>query len=175
MKKVNLFFTILIGLVIFSCSSDDDNGNSTTENQNGFNFNGTFFSTQNAILNDENISDDMPSDISIALGNVNPFTTLQSTGVDVLVISFEAVNIEAGTITEFTNYQVLENANLENFQFTGGNTILDIDESEFMITSGSVTINSVTDTDIDFTFTFTREDGEIVNGNYSGTYSNISQ
>ncbi|WP_298239508.1 hypothetical protein [uncultured Algibacter sp.] len=29
MKKLNLFFTLLIGLTILSCSSDDDNGNQT--------------------------------------------------------------------------------------------------------------------------------------------------
>lgn len=30
MKKLSLFFTVLIGIIIMSCSSDDDNGNQTS-------------------------------------------------------------------------------------------------------------------------------------------------
>lgn len=175
MKKLNLFIALFLGLTILSCSSDDDNGNTPEENQNGFNFNGTFFSAQNAFINDENIIDNTPSDISIILSNINPLQTTQSSGVNFVFFDFQAITIESGTITEFLDYQILENADLINFEISGGNTILDDTQDGFMIISSSVTINSITDTNIDFVFTFTREDGEIINGNYSGIYTSLSE
>ena len=54
------------------------------------------------------------------------------------------------------------------------NTILDDNQSGFMTTAGSVTINSITATTLNFTFTFTREDGEVITGNYSGNYVDTS-
>mgnify|MGYP006146938971 FL=1 len=175
MKKMKLFCGILIGLMIFSsCSSDDDNGNTSIENQNGFNYNGTFYSTQFAFVSDENTVDNTPSDISIILSNVNPFETTQSSGLNFVFFDFEAVNIETGTITTFPDYRILENAHLNDFDISSGNTVLDDTENGFMATSSSVTINSISDTNIDFDFSFTREDGETITGNYSGIYTDTS-
>ena len=173
MKKLNLLIGILTAFIILSCSSDD-NGDQPTANQNGFNFNGTFFSTQYAFVSDENIADDTPSDISIVLSNVNPLQTSVSSGVNYVFFDFEAVELEPGTITEFPDYRILENANLSNFEISGGNTVLDDTQSGFMTTSSSVTINSISNINIDFDFSFTREDGQVISGNYSGTYVDLS-
>ena len=159
--------------MILSCSSDNDSNNGN-ENSNGFNFNGTFYSTQFAFVSDENTVDNTPSDISIILSSVDPFQTTQSSGVNFVFFDFEAITIETGTITEFPDYRMLENANLDNLEIDGGNTILDDTQNGFMSTSSSVTINSISETNINFDFTFTREDGEIINGNFSGTYIDTS-
>ena len=175
MKKMKLCYGILIGLMMFSsCSSDDDNGNSPNENQNGFEYNGTFYATQFAFVSDENIVDDTPSDISIILSSVNPFETDQSSGLNYVFFDFEAVNLDAGTITSFPDYRILENAELNFLDISGGNTILDDTENGLMATSSSVTINAVSNTNIDFNFSFTREDGQIIHGGYSGTYIDTS-
>ena len=174
MKKMKLFCGILIGFMIISCSSDDDNGNIPNENQNGFTFNGIFYSTQHAFVSDENTTDNTPSDISIILSSVDPFQTAQSSGVNFVFFDFEAITIETGTLTTFPDYQILENADLDNLQISGGNTILDDTQNGFMTSSSSVTINSISESNIDFDFTFTREDGETINGNYSGTYTDTS-
>tara|TARA_R100001369_G_scaffold13788_1_gene28133 strand:+ start:726 stop:884 length:159 start_codon:yes stop_codon:yes gene_type:complete len=52
---------------------------------------------------------------------------------------------------------------------------LDDTESGFTASNTSVTVNSLSSSQIDFGFTFTREDGEIMTGNYSGNYADISQ
>lgn len=173
MKKIKIFYGILILSMILSCSSDDDSNNSD-ENFNGFNYNGTFYATPFAFVSDENTVNNTPSDISIILSNVDPFQTNQSTGVNFVSFDFEDVTIETGTITEFPDYRILENADLENFLIDGGNTILDDTKNGFMSTASSVTINSISQTNIDFDFTFTREDGEVISGNYAGSYTDTS-
>ena len=170
---MKLFCGILIGFITLSCSSDDDSNNGT-ENSNGFSFNETFYSTQFAFVNDENIVDNTSSDISIILSNVDLFQTTQSSGVNFIFFDFKAVTIETGTITEFPDYRILENADLNNLQVDGGNTILDDTQNGFMTTASSVTIYTISETNIDFDFTFTREDGEIINGRYSGAYTDKS-
>ncbi|WP_040282766.1 hypothetical protein [Psychroserpens damuponensis] len=170
MIKNNILIGILIGLVIFSCSSNDDNGNLANGNQNGFNFNGNFYSTQNAFVDDE------PDYISINLSNINPYQPTQTTGINFVNIEFLGTSIETGTITDITNYRIVENAEYLDDSFIAlGTTIINRIQDGFTITSGTVTINFISETNIDFTFTFTREDGEIVNGSYSGVYTNTSE
>ena len=172
---MKLFCRILIGLMIFSsCSSDNDNSNPSNENENGFSYDGTFYSTQFAFIIDKNTVDDTPSDISIILSNVNLYETEQSSGINYVSFNFDAVNIETVTITTFPVYRISENEDLNDFYLSGGNTILDGIESGFMATSTSVTVNSISDTNIDFNFSFTREDGEVITGNYSGLYTDKS-
>lgn len=50
MKKLNLLFGILIGLIIFSCSSDDDNQNDTPQVESEFIINGTEYSISNGFI-----------------------------------------------------------------------------------------------------------------------------
>jgi hypothetical protein len=170
-------FTILLfcALIAFSCSSDDDNDGNNNNNTNAFLFNGTSFNITNVFLNDENTTDDNPSDIAIIMSNINLLTESQSNGVNYVYFDFQGVELETGTITNIPDYTILENASFENSEIANGNTILDDTENGFMATNTTVNINSLSSTQIDFDFSFTREDGEIITGNYSGNYTDISQ
>ncbi len=172
MRKLNLFLGVLIGFTILSCSSDDDNP--STEVQNGFSFEDNFYSTQYAFINDENVIDNTPSDISIILMNMDPFQTTQSSGVNFVYIDFQAVTIESGTISDIPDYQILENAELDNLQVSGGNTLLDDSQNGYMSSNSTIIINSISNTTIDFDYSFTREDGKLINGNYNGVYTDLS-
>jgi uncharacterized protein YcfL len=174
MRKISiLLFTVLL---VLSCSSDDDNNNGNNDNiTNSFLFNGTSFNITNVFLNDENTADNDPSDIAIIMSNINLLTESQSNGVNYVYFDFQGVELETGTITNIPDYTILENASFENSEIANGNTILDDTENGFMATNTTVNINSFSSTQIDFDFSFTREDGEVITGNYSGNYTDISQ
>jgi hypothetical protein len=174
MRKISIL--LFSALLVFSCSSDDDNNNGNNNNNtNSFVFNGTSFNVANVFLNDENTTDNNPSDIAIIMSNINLLTDSQSSGVNYVYFDFQGVELETGTITNISDYTILENASFQNSEIDNGNTILDDTESGFMATNTTVNINSLSSSQIDFDFSFTREDGEIINGNYSGNYTDISQ
>lgn len=172
MRKISiLLFTVLL---VFSCSSDDDNDNGNNST-NAFVFNGTTFSVTNVFLNDENTVDNNPSDIAIIMSNINLLTDSQPNGVNYVYFDFQGIELETGTITNISDYTILDNASFTNSEIDNGNTILDDTESGFTATNTIVNINSFNTTQINFDFSFTREDGKIITGNYSGNYTNISQ
>jgi len=175
MKKLNLVFILFMAISYISCSSDDEI-DPPIETVNGFNFKGEFFPTQHASIKDDNTSNDDPSNIAIILANVDPFATSRMTGVNYFYFAFEAINIEAGTITPIYIYSLRENANLQDTLITDGNTILGHDDARIRnrAVSSSVIIHSISADEIDLDFEFTREDGEIITGNYKGTYVDAS-
>lgn len=175
MRKISIL--LLSALLVFSCTSDDSNENNNGNNNsnNGFTFNGMSFSVSNVYINDENTTNNNPSDIAIIMSNINLLIDSQSNGVDYVYFDYQGVGLETGTLTNISDYTILENASFENSEIESGNTILDDTESGFMATSTTVNINSLSSSQIDFDFSFTREDGEIINGNYSGNYTDISQ
>ncbi|NQY04842.1 MAG: hypothetical protein HRT68_01235 [Flavobacteriaceae bacterium] len=173
MKMHKLFIVVLTAIFIFSCSSDDDNSNNN-QNVNGFTFNGTFYSAPQVFLNDENTTDNSPSDLAIIMSNVNLLTANQNSGVNFVYFDFNGVTFETATVTVIPDYNIIENGAISNLQVTGGTTVLDDTQSGLTATSTSVTINSFTASSINFTFSFTREDGEVITGNYSGSYTDIS-
>ena len=91
------------------------------------------------------------------------------------MLYFQSVELQTETITNISDYTILEIASFTNSEIDNGTTILDDTESEFTASNTSVTVNYLSSSQIDFGFTFTREDGEIMIGNYSGNYVNISQ
>ncbi|NRA93667.1 MAG: hypothetical protein HRU26_13490 [Psychroserpens sp.] len=173
MKQFKLVLTLVLSLVVLSCSSDDDSSNDDI--QNGFSFNGIFYGTNFAFVGDENTIDDTPADISITIANENPFITSAAFPVHTVFFSFEAVDLEPGTITVLSEYNGIINATLDDFDLDDGQSILEDFEGGLQASATTVTINSVSDTNISFSFSFTREDGEVLSGNYSGTYINISE
>ena len=177
MRKIfKLFILFFIASLAFSCSSDDSNDNNNATNANNeFTFNGTSFSISNVFLNDENTSDNTPSDIAIIMSNINLLTESQSNGVNYVYFDFQGVELQTGTINNIPDYTILENASFVNSEIDTGNTILDDTVNGFMATNTTVNINSLSLSQIDFDFTFTREDGEIITGNYAGIYTVISQ
>ncbi len=174
MRKISIL--LFSALLVFSCSSDDDNNNGDINNNtNAFVFNGTSYNVANVFLNDENTTDNNPSDIAIIMSNINLLADSQSNGVNYVYFDFQGVELETGTITNISDYTILENASFQNSEIDNGNTILDDTVSGFMATSTTVNINSLSSSQIDFDFSFTREDGEMINGNYSGNYTDISE
>ena len=174
MRKISIL--LFSALLVFSCSSDDDNNNGDINNNtNAFVFNGTSYNVANVFLNDENTTDNNPSDIAIIMSNINLLADSQSNGVNYVYFYFQSVELETGTITNISDYTILENASFQNSEIDNGNTILDDTVSGFMATSTTVNINSLSSSQIDFDFSFTREDGEMINGNYSGNYTDISE
>lgn len=174
MKKINLtYLGLLLLLITFSCSSDDDNSGNT-QNINGFTFNGTFYSVPQVYINDENIIDNNPSDLTIIMSNVNLLTANQTSGVNFVYMDYTGTTFETGSITSLPDYRIIENAGINALEISGGTTLLDDNENGLTANVTLLTINSISPTSIDFTFSFTREDGEVVSGNYSGSYTDIS-
>ena len=175
MRKISiLFFSVLIA---YSCSSDDsnDNNNENNNSNNEFTFNEMSFSVSNVYSNDENTTDNNPSDIAIIMSNINLLTGSEPNGVNYVYFDFQGVELETGTLTNISDYTILVNASFENSEIAYGNRILDDTENGFMATTTTVNVNSLSSTQIDFEFSFTREDGKIIKGNYSGNYTDISQ
>ena len=173
MRKISIL--LFCALLIFSCSSDDGEDIENTNSNNSFTIDGTSFNLSNVFLNDENTTDDNPSDIAIIMSNINLLAESQPNGVNYVYFDFQGVELETGTINNITDYTILENASFTNAEIDNGNTILDDTANGFMATNTSVTINSLSSDQIDFDFSFSREDGAIITGNYSGNYIDISE
>jgi hypothetical protein len=173
MRKISIL--LFCTLIAFSCSSDDDNNEGDNNSNNTFTFNGTSFNVSNVFLNDENTADNNPSDIAIIMSNINLVTESQLNGVNYVYFDFQGVQLETGTLNNISDYTFLENASFINSEIDNGNIILDDTVSGFIATNTTLNINSLSSSQIDFDFSFTREDGEIITGNYSGNYTDISQ
>jgi archaellin len=131
--------------------------------------------THYLIENDEKTADNNPMDIAIIMSNIDLLTESQTNGVNYVCFDFQGVELQTGTITNISDYTILENASFNNSEIDNGTTILDDAESRFTASNTFVTVNSLSSSQINFGFTFTRKDGEIMTGNYSGNYADISQ
>ena len=171
-KNLILLFTISL---VFSCSSDEDNIEENNNPTNSFTFNGTSFSVANVFLNDENTTDNNSSDIAIIMSNINLLTESQPNGVNYIYFDFQGVELQTGTIRNISDYTILENASFINSEIDNGDIILDDTVSGFTATNTTVNVNSISSSQINFDFSFTREDGQIITGNYSGNYTDISK
>ncbi|GGG33491.1 hypothetical protein [Bizionia arctica] len=175
MKIKNLLLILFLGLIFLACSSDDDE-NPEAENQNigGYQIGNTYYNTPFAYINDENTQNDNPSDLAIMLSNID---ILQSnnidSGIDMMYVDYLGIDFEIGP-KDLLDYRITENASRVNGYIEGGTRLLDNMNQDLYATQINFIINSFSDTHIDFEFTFTRQDGEIVTGEYSGTYVNVS-
>lgn len=170
-KRLSLF---IFTLLFIACSSDDD---STTppSNTNGFTVGDTFFSGNYVYLNDENIINNNPSDLAIILSDTFLLEDNIDGGINYMYVDYSGVDFEVGEKT-LLDYRITENASRENGFITGGTRLLDDTfNSGLTATQISFTINSLTNSTINFEFSFTREDGEIIEGQYSGEYTNVSE
>jgi hypothetical protein len=131
--------------------------------------------THYLIENDEKTADNNPSDIAIIMSTIDLLTESQPNGVNYVCFDFQGVELQTGTTTNISDYTILENASFTNSEIDNGTTILDDTVIGFTASNTSVTVNSLSSSQFDFGFTFTREDGEIMTGNYSGNYADISQ
>jgi hypothetical protein len=57
------------------------------------------------------------------------------------MLYFQSVELQTGTITNISDYTILENASFTNSEIDNRTTILDDTESEFTASNTSVTVN----------------------------------
>jgi hypothetical protein len=167
MKKIGL---LLFSILILSCSSDDNSGNS---NQNGFTYNGIFYPVKNVFINDENTTDNNPSDISFSLVNktVSEISSENDlSNITSLYFDFNAITIEQTSYTNILDYNARINASRTSGNIVGGTEILSDNNAELQATNINITINSITSTTINFSFSFTKTNGQIISGQYNGNY-----
>ncbi len=180
MKKLNLFIGILIGLTIFSCSSDDDNQNGNPQTESEFIINGSDYSITNGfiisafdgtnnsrhaiylmngtILNNEWYGEacDFSNDLTQAV-----IFNITSSSVSELAdgtYTYELMTTEPS----LNETNIATNVVVENNCVTSSN---DIDEDQ--INSGSLTIERSNDI-YTLTFSFITTDFGTVSGNYVG-------
>lgn len=175
-RTIIKIFPLLAVFLLLSCSDDD--GRKLGEN--GFSFNGAFHVLNNGFVKDENIADETPSPISITLSNVNLNDSTAVSNIAKIYFDFNGVNLEAGTLTDITNYSIqtggafVQNAEDEDYTYVDGLFLLNSSEAGLTATEKTVTINSVTENKIDLTFQFTRTDGQTFTGKYNGLFTDMS-
>lgn len=175
--KLFKIITVSFVCLFISCSEDEGNRNL---GQNGFTANSVFYVLNNSIVKDDNIVDEVPSDISVTLSNVNLMDSTAVSNITKLHFKFNGIALEPGTITAIPEYSIetlgafVQNTEDEDYTYVDGTFLLNSSQAGLMATETSVTINSITDTKIDLNFTFTRSDGEIFSGIYSGLYTDNS-
>jgi hypothetical protein len=108
------------------------------------------------------------------MSNVDVLSEDQVNNVTFLYFDFQGVDLEVGEITSISDYRISTNANSNNSEISGGTTVLDDTESGFQVIETSIKIIALDSNQIDIEFSFTREDGEVISGNYSGNYTDLS-
>lgn len=176
--KTNSFFVLFFSIVLLlSCSSDDssENNSNPNEDQNEITFNGESYELKSAWVNDENTTDNEPSDIGINLSNKT--VSENSSGNDlsnITAVYFDFIDtkLQETTYTDITDYEISVGGTLTNGNFIPGTILLSDSDSNSNIyaANSTVTINNLTTTTVDLTFSFTRNDGQIISGSYNGTY-----
>ncbi|CAM4443312.1 hypothetical protein [Flavobacterium terrigena] len=170
MKKIAI---ILASFLLFSCGSDDTAEIIETPQQNGFNYDGSFYQIKTVYINDENTSDSNPSDIGFSFVNKTNAEISGSTDLtQMATINFDytAVNVQQGTFTNVGDYNGSINKNRVSGVTSAGTPILDDNVISLQASNISFTINNITSTTVDISFSFTRTDGEIISGHYNGNY-----
>ncbi len=169
MKKIGI---LLFLSLVLSCSSNDSSENS---NQNGFTYNGVFYEIKTVYINDENTINDNSGDIGFALINktsdeINSGKDLN--GITFLYFDFHDINVQQKTYTNILDYSARLNANKTGSEIVivGGTEILSKSETNLQANNIKIVINNITSTTVNFTFSFKRTDGQIISGQYSGSY-----
>ncbi|WP_425076893.1 hypothetical protein [Psychroserpens sp. S379A] len=180
MKKLNLLFGILIGLIIFSCSSDDDNQNDTPQAESEFTINGTEYSISNGfILSAFDGTNNSRHAIYLLNGTILnnewfgegcDFSNNLTQGVIFNITSSSISELANGTYTYelFTNEPSLNETNISTNVVVENNCVTssnDIDEDQ--INSGSLTIESANNI-YTLNFSFETNDFGTVSGSYVG-------
>lgn len=161
-------------LFIFSCSTNGNDDKEKNNSDNGFHIGNKFFNTPHVYLNDENTNTDDPSDLAIILSNKYLLVESIESGIDYLYVDYRGINFDTGE-KELWDYRMTENASRANNFMQGGTRLLDnAYNSNLNATQISFIINTLSATNIDLEYSFTREDGELINGKYSGEYININ-
>lgn len=169
-----LFFSIAL---LSSCSSDDssENNSNPNENQNQITFNGESYELKSAWINDENTTDNDPSDIGINLSNKT--VSENNSGNDLSNITavyfdFTDTELQETTYSNITDYEISVGGTRTNGTFMPGTILLSDSDSNSNIyaSNSTVTINNLTTTTVDLTFSFTRNDGQTISGSYNGAY-----
>lgn len=169
-----LFFSIAL---LSSCSSDDssENNSNPNENQNQITFNGESYELKSAWINDENTTDNQPSDIGINLSNKTVSENSSDndlSNITAIYFDFTDTELQEITYTDITDYEISVGGTRSNGNFMPGTILLSDNDSNSNVyaSNSTVTINNLTTTTVDLTFSFTRNDGQIISGSYNGTY-----
>ncbi|MGY6648290.1 hypothetical protein [Wenyingzhuangia sp. IMCC45574] len=176
MSKLKTIIGTVLFAILSSCAVDDDSKTNNT-NGNGFHFNDSFFVTDKAFIKDFNTTDNETSDIAIVLSNIDPSRSTPKWGeVNYVYFALTAIDLEALSISSVPKYTIRENADFNNFSILAGNTILKYNDPRVgnIATSSLLTINSISNNSIDLIYEFTKPSGEIVSGQYKGTYTDNS-
>lgn len=177
--KTNSFAVLFFAITLLSsCSSDDsaENNSNPNENQNQITFNGESYELKSAFINDENTTDNNPSDIGINLSNKTISETNSGndlSNITTIYFDFTDTELQETTYTDITDYEISVGGTLTSGSFTPGTILLSDNDSNSNIyaSNSAVTINDLTTTTVDLTFSFTRNDGQTISGSYNGTYA----
>ncbi|MCC4213853.1 hypothetical protein [Leeuwenhoekiella parthenopeia] len=177
--KIRLLILILVVSLGIACSSDDDAA--TQENLedpvNAFVFDGILFDMQTLWIFDENTQSDEPSKIGFNFFNK---TTAQMTSGedldDITAIYFALTDdvIKAVTYTNAVDYEFFVEGTISEGSYSRGDAILNYQVTAEQAVAIEVVINRITASEISLDFSFTRNDDEVIYGNYSGTYLNLN-
>lgn len=174
MRIQQFILLIICTSLVFSCSNDDEN-TIPHSNNNGFTVGDSFFAGNFVYLNDENIVNNNPSDLAIILSDTFLLEDNIDGGINYMYVDYSGIDFEIGEKV-LLDYRITENASRVNGWIEGGNKLLDnASNTGLTATQINFTVNSITDNTINFDFSFTREDGEIIEGQYSGEYTNVSE
>ena len=173
MKKV--LSLVLICSFLVACSTDNPDDIAPELINNGFTMNNLFLETEYVYVNDENVENNEPSDIAIIMSNLDILNSNQNSGVNFVYFDFKGVEIQEGIINEIPDYRIVTNASVNNGQITDGTVVLDDTTNGKQAISTTVEIISVSNSEIEFEFNFTKENGTIIKGSYSGSFSSVEQ
>ena len=109
------------------------------------------------------------------MSNVDILNSNQNSGVNFVYFDFKGVEIQEGIINEIPDYRIVTNASVNNGQITDGTVVLDDTTNGIQATSTTVEVISVSNSEIEFEFNFTKENGTIIKGSYSGSFSTVEQ
>ena len=180
MAKINLLFGILIGLITFSCSSDDDNQNNTPQIESKFTINGTENSISNGfILSAFDGVNNSRHAIYLLNGTIInnewfgegcDFSNNLTQGVIFNITSSSISELADGTYNYelFTSEPSLNETNISTNVVVENNCVInsdDIDENQ--INSGTLTVENANDI-YTLTFSFETNDFGTVSGSYIG-------
>jgi hypothetical protein len=175
LKPIKLLFLFILSIFISNCSSDDSSDNTPNQPENQVTFNGTSYSITTAWINDENTTTNDPSEIGVNLFNktteeINSGNDL--TNITRVYFDFDDVTVQETTYTQITDYDFSINGSVTNGVFNNGTVLLSDEDplSDFYASSGSVIINSISESTVNLEFTFTRNDGQVISGSYFGNY-----
>lgn len=179
MKKLNkvvVFFCFI--LTVFSCSSDDENNSQEQEQQST---NVITLNNETYVVNSVFVEPSIGGSTFVSLINksktevldaLNNGTQLDNVNIFTIRINQNPLAEQTYNFSDMPSLQFEVNAQFIDGELEDGNILLDRNNSDDNLNanSGSITISSLTTDTINFSFEFTRNDGEIVNGNFNGNF-----